>query len=119
MDVFSNFLVTNFLAKVVQIFSNDSGYFVRNQLPNFILTSGHTGCITVGRLVAFTPDDMGSNPAMSNFTKNIYCYLYTKSKIKKKRPQGLFHKTFFFIIYGKMAINYGIFEIMSKFMVKI
>ena len=32
---------------------------------------------------------------------------------------GLFHKTFFYIIYGKMAVNSGIFEIMSKFTVKI
>ena len=32
---------------------------------------------------------------------------------------GLFHKTFFNVIYGKMAINYGIFEIMIKFRVKI
>ena len=31
----------------------------------------------------------------------------------------LFHKTFFYIIYNKIALNYGIFEMMIKFMVKI
>ena len=32
---------------------------------------------------------------------------------------GLFHKTFVSVIYGKMAINYGVFVIMTKFTVKI
>ena len=32
---------------------------------------------------------------------------------------GLFHETFFNVIYGKMAVNHGIFEIMSKYTVKI
>ena len=49
---------------------------------------------------------------LSNFWREknwpiFYCY------------NALFHKTFSFVIYSKMAINYGIFEIMSIFMVKI
>ena len=34
-------------------------------------------------------------------------------------PWNLFNKTFFCVIYSKMAVKYGIFEIMSKFTVKI
>ena len=32
---------------------------------------------------------------------------------------GLFHKTFFYVIYSKMAVNYRMYEIMRKFTVKV
>ena len=31
----------------------------------------------------------------------------------------LFHKTFFYVIYSKMAVNYRMYEIMRKFTVKV
>ena len=43
----------------------------------------------------------------------------TKYELVNLETWGLFHKTFFYVIYSKMAINYGIFEIMSKFTIKI
>ena len=40
--------------------------------------------------------------------------------VRSKSDTGpQFHKTFFYTIYGHFVINYGNFEILSKFMVKI
>ena len=33
--------------------------------------------------------------------------------------KGLFHKTFYFAVYGQMDVNYGIFQFVWKFTVKI
>ena len=98
-------------------------------------------CRSVGRLVLrirFGSDESKKMilfyPQSRNFSLNgtkvflKYCGLMkveqdnSKNVIRGQFHFMLFHKKiirYFDVIYSKMAVNYGIFEIMSKFMVKI
>ena len=53
------------------------------------------------------------NQTLKKFPKN-FKYLPKWQNFANSDRWGLFHKSFFHVIYGKMAVNYGKFEIMCK-----